>query len=222
MVLCILKKNRIFALLFTKKGIVYIFLFNYLIFRKMKSVSMSGSLRENVGKKDAKAQRVAGKVPCVLYGGEKQYQFVMDEVAFRHLLYTPEVKYAELTVGDKTCNAIVQATQFHPITDKLLHVDFLEITNKPITIDIPVKITGTSPGVLRGGKLSKKVRKLKVRGLLEHIPEYIPVDISGLDILDSIKVGDIAIENIQFLENAGMIVASILTTRNVETSAPEK
>ncbi|MDL2296601.1 50S ribosomal protein L25 [Bacteroidales bacterium OttesenSCG-928-B11] len=186
----------------------------------MKSVSISGSLRENVGKKDAKAQRVNGMVPCVLYGGKQQYQFVVPEEQFRKLLYTPEVRYAELTVGDRTCNAIVQATQFHPISDKLLHVDFLEVIDgKPITIDIPIKITGTSPGVLRGGKLAKKVRKLKVKGELKDIPENIMVDISNLEINDTFKIGNLGIDKIQFMESPNKIILSILTTRNVEASA---
>lgn len=186
----------------------------------MKSVSISGSLRENVGKRDAKYQRANGMVPCVLYGGQEQYQFVVEETQFRKLLYTPEVQYAELELNGKNINAIVQDTQFHPITDSLLHVDFLEVVEgKPITIEIPIKITGTSPGVLRGGKLSKKVRKLKVKGELKDIPEYIMVDISNMDINDSIKVGNLTPEKIQFIESPNMIVASVLTTRNVEEAA---
>lgn len=188
----------------------------------MKSVSISGSLRENVGKKDAKAQRNSGMIPCVLYGGTEQYQFTVPEEQFRDILYTPEVKYAELTLNDQKINAIIQATQFHPITDKLLHVDFLEvIEGKPIVIDIPIKVIGTSPGVLRGGKLSKKVRKLKVKGELQNIPEYINIDISNLDINDSIKVNNITLENLQLMEVPTKIVLSVLTTRNVESTGEE-
>jgi large subunit ribosomal protein L25 len=187
----------------------------------MKSVSISGSLRENVGKKDAKAQRANSMVPCVLYGGKQQYQFVVEENQFRHLIYTPEVLYANLELDGKQFNAIIQDSQFHAITDKLLHVDFLEIVEgKPITIGIPVKITGTSPGVLRGGKLSKKVRKLKVKGELQHIPEYIEVDITPMEINDNIKVGDINIPNITVVENPANIVVAVLPTRNMETAAP--
>ncbi|MDL2230942.1 50S ribosomal protein L25 [Bacteroidales bacterium OttesenSCG-928-L19] len=188
----------------------------------MKSVSISGSLRENVGKKDAKAQRNSGMIPCVLYGGKEQFQFVVSEEQFRKLLYTPEVKYAELTINDKKFEAIVQATQFHPITDKLLHVDFLEVVEgKPIEIGIPVKVTGTSPGVLRGGKLSKKVRKLKVKGELKDIPENIIVDISNMDINDSIKVNNLTIANLQFMEVPTKIIVSVASTRNVEAAEEE-
>ena len=188
----------------------------------MKSVSISGSLRENVGKRDAKEQRAKGMIPCVLYGGAEQYQFVVEQDQFRGLLYTPEVLYADLKIGNKECKAIVQDTQFHPITDSLLHVDFLEVLDgKPITIEIPVHITGTSPGVLRGGKLSKKVRKLKVKGKLQDIPESIMVDISNLEINESIKVNALSVANIEFLEIPTKVVASVLSTRNVE-AVPEK
>lgn len=182
----------------------------------MKSVSISGSLRENVGKKDAKAQRVQGLIPCVLYGGKEQKMFVVEEAQFRDLLYTPEVKYVELTVDGKTYNAIVQETQFHPITDRLLHVDFLEVVDgKPITIEIPFKIKGTSPGVLKGGFLHKRVRKLKVRGLLENIPEDITADISHMDIEDVIRICDINIDNLSIIDNPNKVIISVNQTRNV-------
>ena len=189
----------------------------------MKSVSISGSPRENVGKRDAKAQRAAGLVPCVLYGGEKQYQFVVAKNEFKNLIYTPEVRYAIISLDGKEIPAVLQATQFHPITDELLHVDFLEIIDgKPITIGLPIRIVGTSPGVLRGGKLVKKVRKLKVRGLLQDVPEEIPVDISGLNIDNSIKVNELHIDNITFVENPNSIVAAVLSTRNVEAEKTEE
>lgn len=189
----------------------------------MKSVSISGSLRENVGKRDAKAQRAQGLVPCVIYGGKQQYQFVVDQRQFKDLIYTPEVKYAQVEFDGKKFNAILQETQFHPVTDKLLHVDFLEVVeNKPITIDIPVKVTGTSPGVLRGGKLAKKVRKLKVRGLLENIPEYIEMSINGLEINESIRVSDVNVPNISVVDNPGKILVSVLTSRNVSEATTEE
>ena len=111
----------------------------------MKSVSISGSLRENVGKKDAKAQRNQGMIPCVIYGGKEQKVFTVEEKQFKKLLYTPEVNYVELTIDGQTTKAIVQDSQYHPITDKLLHVDFLEVQDgKPITIGIPFIVKGTS------------------------------------------------------------------------------
>ncbi|HNX21826.1 MAG TPA: 50S ribosomal protein L25/general stress protein Ctc [Bacteroidales bacterium] len=188
----------------------------------MKSVSMSGSLRENVGKKDAKAQRSQGLVPCVMYGGTEQFTFVVDEKQFKDIIFTPEVKYAELEIEGKKYTTIIQDTQWHPITDALLHVDFLEIVpGKNIVIGIPITIVGTSPGVLRGGKLIKKVRKLKVKGLLQDIPEKIEVDITPLDINDVIKVGDIKLNNLTVMDNKSQIVVMVASTRNV-TDTPEK
>ncbi|MBP1673596.1 MAG: ribosomal protein L25/ral stress protein Ctc [Bacteroidetes bacterium] len=189
----------------------------------MKSVSMSGSLRGNVGKKDAKAQRSQGLVPCVMYGGEKQFTFVVDEKQFKDIIYTPEVKYAELEIEGQKYNAIIQDSQYHPITDALMHVDFLEVLpGKQVVIGIPVTIVGTSPGVLRGGKLVKKVRKLRVKGELSQIPEKIEVDITNLDIEDSFKVNDIKIDNLTIMENKAQIIVMVASTRNVTADAPGK
>ena len=181
----------------------------------MKSVSISGSLRENVGKKDAKAQRVQGMIPCALYGGKEQKLFVVEEKQFQKLLYTPEVNYVDLSIDGTVVKAIVHETQFHPITDKLLHVDFLEVVDgKPITIEIPFKLTGTSPGVLKGGSLKKRVRKLKVRGLLENVPEYVIADISNMDLNDMMKVADIHIDNITIVDNPSKVIVAVMPTRN--------
>ena len=186
----------------------------------MKSVSISGSLRENVGKKDARAQRSQGMIPCVIYGGKDQKMFVVDERQFKNLLYTPEVRYAEVNIDGDVRKAIVQETQFHPITDKLLHVDFLEVVDgKPITIEIPFKLTGTSPGVLKGGSLKKRVRKLKVRGLLENVPECVIADISNMDLNDMMKVADIHIDNITIVDNPSKVIVAVMPTRNVVADA---
>ncbi len=189
----------------------------------MKSVSISGSLRENVGKKDAKAQRGQGMIPCVIYGGKEQKLFVVEEREFQQLLYTPEVVSVELTIDGVTTTAIVQDSQYHPITDKLLHVDFLEVVDgKPITIDIPFKITGTSPGVLKGGFLKKRVRKLKVRGLLADIPECITADISKMDLNDVIKVSDVKVDNLTVVDNENKVLVAVLPTRNVVAGNTEE
>lgn len=188
----------------------------------MKSVSISGSLRENVGKKDAKAKRNEGLTPAVLYGSGKQQHLYVEEKIIEKVIYSPEVKYIELSINDKKHNAIIQELQFHPVTDKLLHVDFLEYTEgKPITIEIPILTEGVSPGVLNGGKLSKKARKVKVKGLLENIPENIIVNISNLQILDSIFVKDIPTDKFEIIENPAKLLVSILSSRNVEIVNPE-
>lgn len=154
-------------------------------------------------------------IPCVIYGGKEQKLFLVEDKQFTKLLYTPEVNYVELELDGKITKAIVQDTQFHPITDKLLHVDFLEVVDgKPITIEIPFKVAGTSPGVLKGGSLKKRVRKLKVRGLLENIPEEITADISNLDINQFIKVGDLSVENLTIVDNPNKVIVIVNPTRN--------
>jgi large subunit ribosomal protein L25 len=188
----------------------------------MKAVSVSGSIRENVGKKDAKALRASGLVPCVVYGGEKQHHIVVDAKELKNLIYTPETNYAELTFADVKTKAIIKESQFHPLNEKLLHVDFLEITdNKPITVEIPMKIVGNSPGVIRGGKLVKRYRKMKVNGIYTNIPDHVIVDISKLDIGNTIYVKDIAVENITIVENPANVAVSVVSTRNVEAAAAE-
>jgi large subunit ribosomal protein L25 len=187
----------------------------------MKTVSISGSLRGNVGKKDAKALRKAEKVPCVMYGGKEQLHFSTDELSFKKLVFTPEVNLVKIDIDGKVYDASLQDVQYHPVTDQILHVDFLEIiAGKPINIAIPIKITGTSPGVLKGGKLIKKLRKLKVSGLAENLPDKIDVDISGLDILNSIKVQDLKYDNLTFLDVKNAVVVNVIATRAVETPVP--
>lgn len=178
---------------------------------------MSGSLRENVGKKDAKANRKNGKVPCVLYGGIEQIHFATNEKDFKNIIFTPEVCFVDLDINGKHYKTTLQDVQYHPVSDNILHVDFLEIIeDKPIIMNVPVKVTGTSPGVLRGGKLITKMRKLKVKGLSNVLPDNVPIDISKLDIGDSVKVNEIAIEGVEFLNVATSVVITIITTRGVE------
>ena len=124
----------------------------------MKTVSMSGSLRESVGKKDARKNRQQGLVPCVVYGGDEQIHFTLDEKEFGKLIFTPEVYQVSLELGSKTINAILQDVQYHPVTDSVLHVDFLQVLpGKPVVVGLPLKIT-EQQGVLRGGKLVSKFR----------------------------------------------------------------
>jgi large subunit ribosomal protein L25 len=188
----------------------------------MKTVSLSGSLRGNVGKKDAKLQRRAGKVPCVLYGGSEQIHFVADDKAFSKILFTPEVNIIRITIDGKDYDSIYQEIQFHPVTDKLLHVDFLQVLpDKPVVIAIPVRIEGTSPGVLRGGRLEKKMRKLKIRALQKDLPDFVTVDISTLEIGDTVKIADLKVDNVTFLDAANNVVVAVRTARQVveETAA---
>lgn len=180
----------------------------------MKTVSLSGSLRENVGKKDAKALRYAGKVPCVLYGGKDQVHFTAEVAAFKHIIFTPETYLINLEIGGKKYQAILQDVQYHPLSDNLLHADFLLIQDsKKVTVSLPVKVKGAAPGVLRGGKLNVKLTKIKLKGLVKDIPEFIEINVSKLDIGQSIKVKDLSIANIIMLSPSTAVIADVKTAR---------
>ncbi len=185
----------------------------------MKTVSLSGALREHVGKKDAKKLRREEKVPCVIYGGKEQIHFVLNEKDFKKLLFTPEAFNILINVDDKEYSTILQDVQYHPVSDKVLHADFLEITpGKPVSVSIPVKYEGTAPGIIKGGKLITGMRKLRLKGLIENMPESITLDISKLDIGNSIKIRDINLENLQLLDVKSAVVVSVKTARGAQVS----
>jgi len=187
----------------------------------MKTVSLSGSPRENVGKKDAKRIRRDGKVPCVMYGGKEQIHFLTDEKHFSKLIFTPEVYIFNLFIAGKDHLTILQDVQYHPVTDRVLHVDFLEIRpEKPVTIAVPVKLTGTPIGVLQGGKLHLKARKLRIKALTDKLPDYIEIDIANLDIGQSVKVSDLVRDGISFLDPATTVVVGVHTARTVVEEVP--
>ncbi len=182
----------------------------------MKTVSLSGSLRENVGKKDAKKNRREGKVPCVIYGGEKQIHFAIEEKSFKKIIFTPEVYLINIKVDGKEYQTILQDIQYHPVNDNILHADFLEITpEKPVTIAVPVKFEGVAPGVLQGGRLVKKIRKLKVSGLAEDLPDFIMLSIDKLDIGISIRVKDVVYKNLTFLDTPNAVIVAAKTARGM-------
>ncbi|MGZ4035137.1 MAG: 50S ribosomal protein L25/general stress protein Ctc [Bacteroidia bacterium] len=189
----------------------------------MKSVSISGSPRANVGKTDATALRNAKKVPCVLYGGKEQVHFSVLEADFKDLIYTPTVNTVSLDIAGKKYNAILQEAQFHTVKDHLLHVDFLEIvTGKPVTMNVPVRTTGTSPVVRNGGKLNKKLKTLRVKGLVEKMPDTIDIAIDSLEIGQGVRVSDLKIDGLTFLNAANVTVVSVQVTRAAvaEVAAP--
>jgi large subunit ribosomal protein L25 len=183
---------------------------------------MSGSLRENVGKKDARKNRADGKIPCVLYGGKEEVHFSVIEKDFGPIIFTPYVHLINLTIDKKQYRTILKEVQYHPVTDEILHADFLELMpGKPVIVSLPIRIEGVSKGVLRGGKLIKKFRKLKVKALPEHLPEEIAIDITELDINDIVKVSDVKLDHVQMLDILNSTVVSVETTRAVE-STPEQ
>ena len=158
----------------------------------MKTIAISGSPRENVGKRDAKELRYEGKVPAVLYGGKEQLHFAVLSTDLNEAIYTPEANFLEITIGGAKTKAIIKEAQFHPLTDKLIHVDFLQLfDDKEILMEIPVKLTGTSPGVKMGGKLVQKLRKLRVKSLPKNMPQVVEVSIAKLEVGNLFRVRDL-------------------------------
>ncbi len=180
----------------------------------MKKVSVSGSPRENVGKKDARRLRREGNVPCVVYGGEKQIHFFASEKSFKDVVYTPDACIVQLDIKGEKMESVLQDIQYHPVTDRILHADFLEIfPDKPVKIGIPIKITGDSPGVLAGGKMLIKRRRLDVIALPKHLPDEIEVDISALEIGDSVVVGELSVDDVEFADPANAVVVLVKSAR---------
>ncbi|MBI9037718.1 MAG: 50S ribosomal protein L25/general stress protein Ctc [Bacteroidales bacterium] len=188
----------------------------------MKTVSISGSLRENVGKKDAKKNRKLGKIPCVIYGGKEQIHFTVNEIKFSKLIFTPEVFIIKIEIDGNEYTTILQDIQYHPVSDRVLHVDFLEvIPGHPIVISLPFKLEGNSPGVIKGGMFIQKLRKLKVKALPKHLPDYIILDISNLEIGDYIRIKDVKQENLELLDIQNAIIVGVKTARGVDEDEVE-
>ena len=181
----------------------------------MKSITIKGSQRESVGKVATKALRNAGQVPCVLYGGDKPVHFSSEEIAFRNLVYTPNVYTATIELGNETFAAILQDIQFHPVTDKIIHVDFYQLfEDKEVTMNIPVHLVGSAPGVLNGGSLRFPKRKLRVKALPGDLPDFFNADISKLKIGSKLFITDLDSKNCTFLHPDNTVVAQVRMSRN--------
>ncbi|WP_396602428.1 50S ribosomal protein L25/general stress protein Ctc [Algibacter sp. R77976] len=181
----------------------------------MKSITINGSQRESVGKKATKALRNAGQVPCVLYGGDKPVHFSAPELAFSKLVYTPNAHTVVINLeSGEVLNAVLQDIQFHPVTDRILHIDFYQLfDDKEIALDIPVQLVGNSKGVKNGGVLRKNNRKLRVKALPANLPDFIEVDITDLKIGDKVAVGELPSEGYTFLHTDNIVVCQIKTSR---------
>ena len=180
----------------------------------MKSLAISVKSRENVGKSSTRALRNQGNVPCVLYGGEKQVCFYAHENDFRKLVYTPDVFIVELDIDGEVKRAIMQDIQFHPVTDKILHIDFLEVfDNKPVTVSIPVILNGLSIGVRNGGNLMFRRRKIITRGLPANLPDAIEINIEDVKIGQFIYIKDISVDGCEFLAPNNSVIVGVKTSR---------
>ncbi|NLJ44753.1 MAG: 50S ribosomal protein L25/general stress protein Ctc [Bacteroidales bacterium] len=180
----------------------------------MKTLEIKGSIRNELGKKDSKRLRKDGNVPCVIYNKEGNIHFYTHENNFKNLIYTPDAHIVNLDLDGKSYKAVLQDVQFHPVTDRIIHVDFMEIyDDKPIIISLPVKITGDSVGVKAGGKLRIKKRHLKVRGFANDIPENLVIDITDVKINHSVKVGDLSYDKIELVDPKITTVLSVASSR---------
>ena len=181
----------------------------------MKSITINGSKRESVGKKATKALRNAGQVPCVLYGGDQPVHFSANYLAFSKLVYTPDAHTVVIAIeGGETFNAVLQDIQFHPVTDRILHIDFYQLfEDKQIALNIPVKLFGNSLGVKDGGVLRRNNRKLRIKALPVDLPDFIEIDIEPLKIGDKVYVGDLLNEKYTFLHSENTVVCQIKTAR---------
>ncbi len=180
----------------------------------MKSVAITGELRTAIGKKDSKKLRAEEKVPCVLYGGEEPIHFQADVAEFRKVVYTPNVYLVNLTIAGKEYTAIMQDIQWHPVEEQLLHVDFLAIDEtKPVKVEVPIKVAGYAKGMRAGGKMKLNLRRLKVKALAKDLPDSITLNIDDLELGQSIKVGQIEVENMEILNSKSIPAVTIMITR---------
>jgi large subunit ribosomal protein L25 len=180
----------------------------------MKTIEIIGYRRANLGKTDSQKIREEGNVPCVLYGGNDQIHFYSPVILFRDLVYTNEAHFVHLNIEGEECQAIMQEIQFHPVSEIILHVDFLRITDaRKIKMDIPVRLVGQAPGVAKGGALVRKRASLKIYGFAKDMPDHIDVDCSSLDFHHAVKVGDMKIANLEFLDPKMAAIASVEVPR---------
>ncbi len=192
----------------------------------MKSIDVKGTARTETGKKACRNLRKAGAVPCNLYGEAKEngkpvaLSFTATQEELRKLVYSPDIYSVNLNIDGKECKAIMKELQFHPVTDKLLHVDFYEITEtKPIVMEVPIKLNGLAEGVRAGGKLAANVRKLKVRAPYTAIPEHLDIDVTNLGLGKTIKVASISFEGLEMVTSPSVVVCQVKMTRSAMSAA---
>ena len=180
----------------------------------MKTASLSGSLREGVGKKDADALRASNRVPGVLYWGAEQIHFSLEEVQLNKLVFNPDVFKIELDIDGKKVDCIIQDIQFHPVTDRVTHIDLLEVLpGKPVKVALPLRTTGQAIGVMNGGRLELNYRRVPVRGIADDLPECLTVDITPLEIGDNARVRDLNVEGLEILLSDSALLVACKRTR---------
>jgi large subunit ribosomal protein L25 len=187
----------------------------------MKTVELKASLRENIGKSEAKKQRKKGRVPGVMYGGEKEFHVTVDYKELEKIVFTPDRYFVTLNIDGNKYRTIIQDRQFHPVTDHIIHADFMEFTGKePITMSIPVRTQGVAPGVMKGGNLFTKMRYIDIKALPDDMPEKVDIDISQLQINDAIHISDLPAEKIEYLAAPESTIVAVVAVK--ETALDEE
>lgn len=182
----------------------------------MKSVSISAAKRVDLGKKEAKLSRAAGNIPCVIYGGKTNQHFTVKENALNNLVYTPNVYSVAIDIEGTSINALIKDIQFHPVTDRILHIDFIELVpGQAVNTLIPIVFEGSSIGVRNGGKLRKTLRKLSIRSTPENLPDNVTIDITPMKIGDKVYVKDLDVANFDILTAGSSVVVAVKTARGV-------
>ena len=193
--------------------------FNFYFRKTMETIDLIGYKREDLGKKYSKKLRAEGSVPCVLYGKDENKHFHTPMILFRELIYTPEVKFVNMDIEGEEHLCILQDAQFHPVSETILHADFLALQDdKKVKMDIPIKFTGTSPGIQQGGKLSQKLRSIKVEALPKDMPDVITVDITGLVLGKSVKIGDLPEADYTILNSPLVTIGSVTIPRSLRSA----
>jgi large subunit ribosomal protein L25 len=188
----------------------------------MKTIDINGSLRKELGNKNAKELRKAGNVPCVIYGGKENIHFYAHENSFKNLVYTPDAHLVNLNIEGNEINVVLKEIQYHPVTDRIIHVDFVEVfPDKPVVVNVPIKVFGDSVGILAGGKLRIRRRSLTVKGFAKDIPEVLPIDITEVKIHQSIKVGELSFDKIELLDPKNSMVLAVATSRVAQKTEEE-
>ena len=186
----------------------------------MEIFELAGSVRTDLGKKANKALRANGEVPCVIYGAGENINFYVTEKSLMKLLYTPKVYLVNITIDGKSYKTAMREIQFHPVTDKVLHIDFYQVNEeKPVVMEVPVKLTGFAAGVKLGGKLIQVMRKLKVRAIPANLPDELVVDVTPLELGKSMKVKELNFENFEIVNSPEVVVANVKITRDARAAA---
>lgn len=188
----------------------------------MKTLELKGQKRDNTGKRGSKDLRAAEMVPCVIYGGASTVHFSAELAELKNLIYSPEVYFANITVDGQSYKGVMKEIQFHPVTDAVNHVDFFEVKeDKKVKIALPIKVVGNSAGVRAGGRLAVNVRKLQVEALPKDLPDFIEIDITNMGIGDKLRISEMKLNGVTFLDAGNVVVAAVTVTRNSKSAEAE-